>query len=114
MVADVLHYGHAPQETLVLSELVFEKTKGNPFFTISFLTKLYQTELIVSLPRVAPAPVATFWVRHLIMRRVTVYHSDSTTTKGTGNGICLGSRRWTIPTTWSSSWRRTFESCLRR
>jgi hypothetical protein len=47
MVADVLHYTETPESTLKLSELVHTKTKGNPFFTISFLTKLYQTELIV-------------------------------------------------------------------
>ena len=51
MVADVLHFAEAPESTLKLSELVFTKTKGNPFFTISFLTKLYQTELIVRLSR---------------------------------------------------------------
>jgi predicted ATPase len=56
MVADVLHYSHAPQEVLVLSTLVFEKTKGNPFFAISFLTKLYQTGLIVHL---SAAPLAS-------------------------------------------------------
>ncbi len=56
MVADVLHYGHAPQEVLVLSTLVFEKTKGNPFFAISFLTKLYQTGLIVHLSTSPPLP----------------------------------------------------------
>jgi predicted ATPase len=43
MVADLLHSG----ETAALSELVYEKTKGNPFFTISFLTKLHQAGLIV-------------------------------------------------------------------
>ncbi|ELR13786.1 GAF domain containing serine/threonine kinase [Acanthamoeba castellanii str. Neff] len=42
MVADVLHFAEAPESTLKLSELVFTKTKGNPFFTISFLTKLHQ------------------------------------------------------------------------
>ncbi len=51
MVADVLHFAEAPESTLKLSELVFTKTKGNPFFTISFLTKLYQTELIVRISR---------------------------------------------------------------
>jgi predicted ATPase len=47
MVADVLHYFRDPEATMELSRLVFEKTKGNPFFTISFLTKLYQHTLVV-------------------------------------------------------------------
>ena len=46
MVANVLHYSDSDL-TEALSNLVFTKTKGNPFFIISFLTKLYQSELIV-------------------------------------------------------------------
>mgnify|MGYP001025096899 CR=1 FL=1 len=61
MVADVLHYtkgakdDHTSQGTEALSALVYEKTKGNPFFTISFLTKLHQTGFIV---RHLPPPSA--------------------------------------------------------
>jgi predicted ATPase len=47
MVSDVLHFTDEPEKTLELSELVHTKTKGNPFFTISFLTKLHQSELVV-------------------------------------------------------------------
>jgi predicted ATPase len=51
MVADMLHYSRTPEATMALSTLVYEKTKGNPFFTISFLTKLYQNSHIVRLSR---------------------------------------------------------------
>jgi predicted ATPase len=53
MVADVLHYCRTPEATMELSTLVYEKTKGNPFFTISFLTKLHQNSHIVRCAVVA-------------------------------------------------------------
>jgi hypothetical protein len=47
MVAHMLHFGDSPDATAVLARLVFAKTRGNPYFIINFLTKLYQTGLVV-------------------------------------------------------------------
>jgi predicted ATPase len=44
MVSDSLHM--KPLDTLSLSELVIEKTKGNPFFSREFLVTLYKQELL--------------------------------------------------------------------
>jgi predicted ATPase len=60
MVNDVLHCTGAHEDgrtTKALSALVYEKTKGNPFFTISFLTKLHQTGFIVRAPFTPSAPL---------------------------------------------------------
>ncbi|WP_437974225.1 ATP-binding sensor histidine kinase [Sorangium sp. So ce295] len=43
-VADALH--DQPERVRPLSELVFEKTHGNPFFTIQFLTALAEEKLL--------------------------------------------------------------------
>jgi hypothetical protein len=111
MVADVLHYTRDPKATMELSRLVFEKTKGNPFFTISFLTKLYQAELIV---RLLPSPANNSNPES----RLTIVHcfacSGSITTKGAGSGTLPRSKRRTTPITWSSSWLRTCASFRKR
>ncbi|XYH95612.1 AAA family ATPase [Sorangium sp. So ce1128] len=44
LVADALH--DQPERVRPLSELVFEKTHGNPFFTIQFLTALAEEKLL--------------------------------------------------------------------
>ena len=117
MVADVLHYGHAPQETLVLSTLVFEKTKGNPFFAISFLTKLYQTGLIVHLSssrHVASHLGASLLSEFVCLCARVAVRSNSTMTKGIGSGTCPESKQWNIRKTWSNSWRRICATFPRR
>jgi predicted ATPase len=45
MVSDTLDID--PKNTLVLSELIFKKTAGNPFFSREFFDNLYQEEKIV-------------------------------------------------------------------
>ncbi|WP_232458057.1 ATP-binding protein [Burkholderia ubonensis] len=45
LVADVLHA--PPADTAPLARLVYEKTAGNPFFTIQFLTALVEGGLLV-------------------------------------------------------------------
>ncbi|MGK3985812.1 AAA family ATPase [Sorangium sp. So ce136] len=49
LVADALH--DRPERVRPLSELVFEKTQGNPFFTIQFLTALCEEKLLGFDPR---------------------------------------------------------------
>ncbi|MDI3289730.1 AAA family ATPase [Polyangium sp. 15x6] len=44
LVSDMLHC--RPEEAAPLSDLVHEKTAGNPFFTIQFLTALHEERLI--------------------------------------------------------------------
>ena len=48
LVADTLHC--SPKLTLPLSQLIYEKTKGNPFFVIQFIKALYEEELITFNP----------------------------------------------------------------
>ncbi len=45
LVADTLH--NSPDAALPLTELVYQKTQGNPFFSSQFLKSLHQDELIV-------------------------------------------------------------------
>ncbi|WP_170319900.1 ATP-binding sensor histidine kinase [Polyangium spumosum] len=51
LVADTIHL--RPEEVAPLAELVHEKTAGNPFFAIQFLTTLHQEELITFDPGTA-------------------------------------------------------------
>lgn len=51
LVADTVH--RRPDEVKPLAELVHEKTAGNPFFAIQFLTTLHQEHLITFDPRSA-------------------------------------------------------------
>ncbi|MBX9255839.1 AAA family ATPase [Desmonostoc muscorum CCALA 125] len=44
MIADTLKY--SPEEALAITNLVYEKTKGNPFFTNQFLKSLHEDGLI--------------------------------------------------------------------
>ena len=44
IVADTLHYDE--QETMPLSKVLFEKTAGNPFFTIELFRDLYERAII--------------------------------------------------------------------
>lgn len=44
LIADTFH--QAPNEVLSLAQLVQNKTEGNPFFVIQFLTNLYEQELV--------------------------------------------------------------------
>ncbi len=45
LISDVVH--SELTAVIPLAQLVHQKTHGNPFFTIAFLTKLYQTGLLV-------------------------------------------------------------------
>ncbi len=45
LISDVVHSDLTAMTQL--AQLVHQKTHGNPFFTIAFLTKLYQTGLLV-------------------------------------------------------------------
>lgn len=45
LVADTLHY--SADEALPLTQLVHQKTQGNPFFSSQFLKSLYQDELLI-------------------------------------------------------------------
>jgi predicted ATPase/signal transduction histidine kinase len=51
LIADALHC--EPERAMPLAELVHEKTGGNPFFTIQFLTTLAEEELL-AFDRAAP------------------------------------------------------------
>jgi PAS domain S-box-containing protein len=51
LLADALHI--EPKRVRLLAELVFEKTAGNPFFTIQFLLALAEQELLAFDPRMA-------------------------------------------------------------
>ncbi|MDC3958989.1 sensor histidine kinase [Polyangium jinanense] len=51
LVADIVH--RRPEEVASLARLVHEKTGGNPFFAIQFLTTLHQEHLITFDPRLA-------------------------------------------------------------
>ncbi|MEM1168391.1 MAG: AAA family ATPase [Cyanobacteria bacterium P01_H01_bin.35] len=44
LVADTLNY--APEESLILTEQIYRKTEGNPFFSSQFINSLYKEELI--------------------------------------------------------------------
>ncbi len=44
IVADTLH--KSPDQTLMLSEIITEKTKGNPFFSKAFMADLYKEKII--------------------------------------------------------------------
>ncbi len=46
LISDVVH--SELTSVTQLAQLVHQKTHGNPFFTIAFLTKLYQTGMLVS------------------------------------------------------------------
>ncbi len=46
LISDVVYTKEGP-DVAQFAELVHHKTHGNPFFTISFLTNLYQTGLLV-------------------------------------------------------------------
>ncbi len=48
LISDTLSL--TPNRVEMLADLVYEKTKGNPFFVGSFLTALYSKKLIVMLP----------------------------------------------------------------
>ncbi len=48
LISDIVH--SEPTAVAQLAQLVHRKTHGNPFFTIAFLTKLYQTDLLVKFP----------------------------------------------------------------
>ncbi len=49
LIGDVVQC-EATGDVAQLAQLVHQKTRGNPFFTIAFLTTLYQTGLLVPLP----------------------------------------------------------------
>jgi predicted ATPase/signal transduction histidine kinase len=59
LVADALHC--TPERSLPLAQLVHEKTGGNPFFVIQFLTALADEGLLAFDPPPLPPPVAPAW-----------------------------------------------------
>jgi hypothetical protein len=96
---------------MALSELVYEKTKGNPFYTISFLTKLHQTGLIVRTPLMVAGDnltTLTCTMLHAMMP------SGSITARVHGDGTWTRRRQWATQTMWSSSWRSSSASCPSR
>ncbi len=76
-----------------LAELVHRKTHGNPFFTIAFLTKLYQTGMLV---RAQSMSIHSFIEFTPSVSPVTQPNnnnnggnSTSTTRNTNGDGSCL-------------------------
>jgi hypothetical protein len=97
MVADVLHYAkgakddHTSRGTEALSALVYQKTKGNPFFTISFLTKLHQTGFIVRAPFAPSAPLRSAPLPELL---ACAHHRPSVGCSGSITRGAVGCGTW--------------------
>ena len=68
LIADTLHC--SPDQTHALSDLVYQKTKGNPFFTSQFLKSLYEEHLI------SFDPLAGGWQYNLSRIRTRSFTDD--------------------------------------